>query len=49
MESLFEAKVFCPSPSQRNVISVQHVTALVKLCNNKIERMLQRYDHFYWR
>ncbi|XP_065204253.1 integrator complex subunit 15 [Planococcus citri] len=41
LESLLEAEVFCPSPSQRNVISVQHVTALVKLCNNKIERILQ--------
>lgn len=43
LEGLLEAEVFCPSPTQRNVISAQHVTTLVKICNNKIERILQKY------
>lgn len=43
LESLLEAHVYCPIPSQRNVVSAQHLSTMVVNCQEEISRVLKTY------
>ncbi|XKL69579.1 hypothetical protein PGB90_007348 [Kerria lacca] len=41
LESLLDSQIYCPSASQRNVVSAQQLTFLVTVCHEKIEKILK--------
>lgn len=40
LASLLEAQIYCPTVTQRNVVSAQHLTTLVKICHEKVDKIL---------